>query len=89
MYFFLFMGCLLSGGGGGGGGLKAVVYGIYSQLLPCGHPAITDTPIIRTVAKSQPKINYRRLTEINCRYYGLSLMRTLTQGPHRVRYKRS
>ena len=28
-----------------------------SQLSPCGHPAITDTPMIRTAAKSQTKIN--------------------------------
>ena len=61
----------------------------YSQLSPCGHPAITDTPIIRTAAKSPAKINNRRLTEINSRYYGLSLMRTLTRGPHSVRNKGS
>ena len=61
----------------------------YSQLSPCGHLAITDTPIIRTAAKSQAKIKYRRLTEINSRYYGLSLMRTLTRGPYSVRYKGS
>ena len=24
---------------------------LYSQLSPCGHPAITDTPIIQTAAK--------------------------------------
>ena len=54
---------------------------VYSQLLPCGHLAITDTPIIRTVAKSLAKTNYRRLTETNSRYYGLSLVRTLTRGP--------
>ena len=36
----------------------------YSQLSPCGHLVITDTPIIRTAAKSSAKINYRRLTEI-------------------------
>ena len=28
---------------------------LYSQLLPCGNPSITDTPIIRTAAKSQQK----------------------------------
>ena len=37
----------------------------YSQLLPYGHPAITDTQIIRTALKSRAKINYGRLTEIN------------------------
>ena len=61
----------------------------YSQLSPCGHPAITDTPIIRTAAKSPAKTNYRCLTEINSRYYELSLMRTLTRGPHSVRHKGS
>ena len=50
----------------------------YSQLSPCGHPAITDTPIIRTADKFRAKINYRHLTEINSRYYGLLLQRTLT-----------
>ena len=50
----------------------------YSQLPPCGHPAITDTPIIRTADKFRAKINYRHLTEINSRYYGLSPQRTLT-----------
>ena len=61
----------------------------YSQLSPCGHPAITNTPIIRTAAKSPAKTSCRRLTEINSRYYGLSLMRTLTRGPNSVRYKGS
>ena len=36
-----------------------------------------------------PKTSYRCLTEINSRYYGLSLMRTLTQGPYSVRFKGS
>ena len=30
----------------------------WSQLSPCGHPAITYTPVIRTTAKSQEKIDY-------------------------------
>ena len=42
---------------------------------------LTNTPIIRTAAKSQAKINWRCLTEINSRYYGLSRMRTLTEDP--------
>ena len=41
---------------------------LYSQLSPCGHPAITDTSIIRTADKFRAKINYRHLTEINSRY---------------------
>ena len=69
------------------GGSSKATY--YSQLSPCGHLAITDTPIKRTAAKSQEKTNYRRLTEIKSRYYGLSLMRTLTRGPYGVRYKGS
>ena len=28
----------------------------YSQLLPCGHLGITDTPLIRTAAKSPAKV---------------------------------
>ena len=53
------------------------------------HPVITDTPIRRTATKSQAKMNYKCLTEINSGYYGLSLMRTLTrasQGLYSVRY---
>ena len=61
--------------------VKSLSY--YSQLSPRGHPAIMDTPIIRTqAAKSQAKTNYRRLTEIR-----LSLMRTPTRVPYSVRYK--
>ena len=56
----------------------------YSQLSPCGHLAITDTPIIRTATKSPAKINYRRLTEINYGCYGPSLLRTLTHGTEGV-----
>ena len=41
---------------------KPLIIGFpYSQLSPCGHPAIRDTPIIRTEAKSQAKTIYRRL----------------------------
>ena len=44
-----------------------------SKLPPSGHPAITHTPIIRTVAKSPAKKkNYRRLTALK-----LTLLRTL------------
>ena len=52
------------------------------QLLPCRHPTIKDTPIIWTAVKSQELLNYRYLTEINSHCYGLSLMRTQTQGPY-------
>ena len=58
---------------------------MYSQPSPCGHHAITDTPIIRTAAEFPAKMNYRRLTEIFSRYYGLSLLRTLTRSPEGVR----
>ena len=37
----------------------------YSQLSPCGHLAITDTPIIQIASKSLAKNRVRRLTEIN------------------------
>ena len=43
----------------------------YSQIALCGHPAITDTPIKGTVAKSRAKTNYGCLTEIYSRYDGL------------------
>ena len=62
---------------------------ITDTVNSCGHPVLTDTPIIQIVAKCQTKINYSCLTEINSRYYGLSLMRTLTEGPSGVRYKES
>ena len=49
---------------------------------------VVDTTLLRT-AKSPAKINYRRSTEINSRYYELSLLRTLTRGPEGVRNKGS
>ena len=61
----------------------------YSQLLPCRHPAIMGTLIRQTAATSLAKTNYRHLTEINSRYYRLSLMRTLLRRPYSVCYKRS
>ena len=54
---------------------------VYSEISPCGHPAITDTPIIQTAAKSPAKTNYRCLTEINSRHYGHSLMRKQLEVP--------
>ena len=44
---------------------------IYSQLLPCGHPTITDTPIL-AAAKSYAKI-------INCIYVSLIQTPTIKQ----------
>ena len=35
------------------------MHDIYSQLSPCEHPAIMETSIIWTAAKSQAKLNYR------------------------------
>ena len=61
----------------------------YSQLLPCRHPAIMGTLIRQTAATSPAKTNYRHLREINSRYYGLSLMRTLLRRPYSVCFKRS
>ena len=46
----------------------------YSQLSPCGHTAITNTPIIRTTAKSQCK-NELQIFDWNKR----PLMRTLNR----------
>ena len=61
-----------------------------SQLLSCEHPTIMDAPIKWTASKSQAKINnYWHLTEINSRYYGLSLIRTPTRGPDSVCYNGS
>ena len=48
----------------------------YSQLSPCGHTAITNTPIIRTTAKSQCK-NELQIFDWN----KLRLMRTLNRVP--------
>ena len=60
---------------------------VYSQLSPCGQPVITDTPIIPIAAKSPAKTNYRRSTEINSRYYGLSLCRQQLEVPTVSRIK--
>ena len=63
---------------------------IQSSLSPSGNPVITDTLIsIWTAAIPRAKINYTRLTKISSHYYRLSQMRTLTQGPYSIRYKRS
>ena len=70
-------------------GLPWIEVWLYSQLSPCRHLTITDTPTIRTAAKSQEKINNRHLAEINSRYNGLLIMRTLTRGPYSVRYNKS
>ena len=48
----------------------------YNQLLPRGHPTIMNTPIIRTAAKSQAKINFRCVTQIN----NLLLLGTLAKA---------
>ena len=42
-----------------------IIYNKCSKLLPCGHLANMDTPLMRTAAKFQEKSNYRCLTEIN------------------------
>ena len=48
---------------------------LCSQLPPCGHLAITDTPLFTDSSKI-PGESYRCLTEINFRYYGLLLLQT-------------
>ena len=49
---------------------------LYSQLSPCGHLAITDTPLIRTAAKSPAKVTdiwLKQTPDItDSRYYGLT-----------------
>ena len=50
----------------------------YSQLTPCRHLAITDTPILRTATKTPAQIYYRCLTELNSCNYGLSLVRMVS-----------
>ena len=59
---------------------------IIQSTLALRTPCYYGTQVIRTAVKSPVKINYRRLTEINSRYYGLSLLRTLTLGPEGVRH---
>ena len=51
---------------------------MFFKIMTTVNSRLADTPIIRTADKFWAKINYRRLTEINSRYYGLSLQRTLT-----------
>ena len=65
-----------------------------SSFLQCNHSNtvnshLVDTLLLRTAAKSCAKINYRCLTEINSCYYGLSLLKTVTQGPEGVHNKGS
>ena len=54
---------------------------MYTQQKVAGTVNAADTLIIRTPAKSQARINYRRLTEINSCYCGLLLMKRLSHGP--------
>ena len=60
---------------------------LIMKIINTVNSRLADTPIIRTAAKSPAKTSCRRLTEINSRYYGLSLMRTPPRGPYSVRYK--
>ena len=59
MYFFLFMGCLLSGGGGGGGGLKSGSLRYIQSTLALRtpgynrHPDNTDSSQISAKNKLQ------------------------------------
>ena len=51
-------------------------FNVYSQLSPCGHLGITDTPLIRTAAKSPAKVTevWLKQTPVitDSRYYGLT-----------------
>ena len=83
----------------GGGSLRVELIKLYrSMWRPRGYgvepfwfltSCLADIPIIPTAGKSPPKISYRCVTEINSSYYGLSVKRTLTQGPYSVRYRGS
>ena len=68
---------------------KTQGWGVLPYISQIGivNSRLADTPIIRTAAKLLGKTNYRRLTEIKSRYYGLLIMRTLISGPYSVRYK--
>ena len=46
---------------------------LYTVKSRLADTPLTDTPIIWTAVKSQAKINYRDLTEINSRYCGLEV----------------
>ena len=65
------------------------------SLLNTVNSRLTDTSLLRTPLKygqqlnPWQKIDYIRLTEINSRHYGLSLLRTLTRRPDGVRNKGS
>ena len=64
-------------------------HGLSMDIQPTLALRTPRNAITRTATKSPAKTNYRRLTEINYRYYRLSLMRTLMWGPYSVRYKES
>ena len=60
---------------------------LYSQLSPCEHPAITDTPIIRTTAKSPVKTNYSQLS--SCEHPAITdtpIIRTTAKSPVKTNY---
>ena len=57
------------------------------ELTICETVFLMNTVDSRLV--DTPKTNYSCLTEIISRYYGLSLMRTLTSGPYGVCFKGS
>ena len=55
---------------------------LYSQLSPCEHPAITDTPIIRTAAKSPVKRSYSLLSPCgHPAITGNPIIRTAAKSP--------
>ena len=49
----------------------------YSQRLPCGHLALTDTPIIRTAATSLAKKKKTNVKQKKKKKKKLRLLRTL------------
>ena len=60
---------------------------MYSRLSPCGHFAITDTPLMQTRASPPPPNpptpgeTRKETTETNSRYHGLPLLRKCGHVP--------
>ena len=53
---------------------------VQKRNLLVNHQHTVNSRLYGNKLQSPAKINYRRLMEINSRYYGLSLSRTLTRG---------
>lgn len=60
---------------------------IYSQLLPCGHFTISDTPLLETGVEVPVKLELMRITSTRCCQF--PLLRTPNCGSEGVRCRRS